>query len=434
MGHCNEPLLAGLVGETMPDHLSAEQIARYRGRRTPPEELLEVDDHISQCAECRERLAPASELRSALRRNDYGRRLGFASDASSAHAQWGNLSAQPQHIAYEQLEAFVDGTASNAECEVVRAHLEFCQTCANELRDLNTFKVELTASKGMHDRDAEGWWAAFSALAAPWFTPSRVALALLMSALIVLVVGLERKRLASPPSASSAKTAKTIPAGPTTPETQTLVASSSYTTLAIKALPPDEQRAVLETFSRRKIKPPDILAELQGHPETLLGKSPQRARFEVLEPLADVVLDVRPVFRWQPLAGATTYSVAIFDTNLNPVQSSPPLRGTQWKPTRPLKRGQLYQWQTKAVMIDGQSTTSPSPPSPGAKFRVLDQAKAEEFEQFRKAYPDGHLVLGILYAQAGLLEDAESELWRICQGCPDYELARQLLRSLREKR
>lgn len=432
----------------MPDHLSAEQIARYRGRGTAPEELLLVDEHISQCAECRERLASASEIRSALQRADYRSRLGFARDMSSVHGEVAPLgehradlssaprstALQPDHIAYEQLEAFVDGTASLAERQVVRTHLEFCRTCADELRDLNTFKAELIASKGNFDRDAVGRRAAFATLVAPWFTRSRVALALAMSALIVLVVALERKRLASPPSVPSAKTTKTSPTGPATTAAQSLIASSSSIALAIDALPPDEQRGVLEAISKGIIKPPDILADLRGHPETLLGESPQSARFEVLEPLAEVVSDVRPVFRWQPLAGATSYSVAIFDPTLNPVQSSPPLRGTQWKPNRPLKRGQVYQWQVKATMIDGRSITSPRPPSPGAKFRVLDQAKADEFEQFRKAHPAVHLVLGIVYAQAGLFEDAEGELRRIPQGGPEYELAEQLLRSLREKR
>jgi anti-sigma factor RsiW len=432
-----------LVREAMPNHLSAEQIARYRGRGTPPEELLQVDDHISQCAECRERLASPSDIRSALQRADHRRRLGFASDMRSVRGEIAPLgehradlspdprstALQPEHIAYEQLEAFVDGTASLAECQVVRAHLEFCSTCADELRDLNTFKAELIASKGQHDRGAAGWWAAF---AAPWFTPSRAALALAMSALIVLVVALERKRLASPPSDPFAKTAKTNPTGPATTAGQSLVPSSI--SLAIAALPPDEQRGVIEAISKGTIKPPDILAELHGRPEPLRGESPESARFEVLEPLAEVVSDVRPVFRWQSLAGATSYSVAIFDPALNPVQSSPPLRGTQWKPTRPLKRGQVYQWQATAAMIDGRSINSPAPPSPGAKFRVLDRAKAEEFEQFRKAHPEVHLVLGIVYGQAGLSQDAESELRRIPEGDPDYELAERLLRSLREKR
>ena len=64
----------------------------------------------------------------------------------------------------------------------------------------------------------------------------------------------------------------------------------------------------------------------------------------------------------------------------------------------------------------------------------MQNNEAGEFEQFRKAHPEVHLVLGIVYAQAGLFEDAEGELRRIPQGGPDYELAQQLLRSLGEKR
>jgi anti-sigma factor RsiW len=410
----------------MPDHLSERQIALYCERRIPPEELLQVDDHVSQCPDCRARLASSIDRRAASPGVTSPRQAGSREDGAFPRAPVGS-----GHVTYEHLEAFVDGQASDAEKETLRAHVDACRICASELHDMSDFKAALSAAGKKDPKRKEGWWANFTALQ---LTPSRVALALAMSAAIVLVAALERKRLASPPSIPPVNATKANPTGPTDSEAQTLSAGSSLFALAINELPPDEQRGVLESLSQRIIKPPDILAELQGHPETLLGESPQGARFAVLEPLAEVVSDDRPVFRWQPLAGATSYSVAIFDSTLDPVQSSPPLRGTQWKPTRPMKRGQVYQWQVTAAMMDGRSITSPRPPSPGAKFRVLDQAKAKEFEQFRKAHPEAHLVLGVIYAQAGLFEDAESELRRIPHGGAEYELAQQLLRSLREKR
>jgi hypothetical protein len=150
--------------------------------------------------------------------------------------------------------------------------------------------------------------------------------------------------------------------------------------------------------------------------------------------VGEVVLEAHPIFLWQPLAGAVSYSVVIFDTNANQIQTSPATHSTSWKPAHPLQRGKVYQWQVRAVMGDGKPVVAPSFPKPEAKFRVLDQAKVDELRQFRQAHPESHLVLGILFAESGLLKDARSELGEIQQSDRNFELAQNLLRSVRELR
>jgi Putative zinc-finger len=414
-----------LVQETMPDHLSAEQIALYRGRRIPPEELRHVDDHISQCAECRERLVSASELRAALQGAASLPLFGHARDVRApleaasrgTHFQGKNAAHLPtapegEHLSYEQLEAYVDGKMSDTDREIARAHLEFCPSCSDDFRDLNTFKLELADSKGQ-----EGSWGAFIAL---WFSRRRLALTLTMAAVIVIAVGVQRKL--APPHGLP-------PVGTTSSDS-----TGKETLSAINPLPPDERSAVLEAISQQKIKSSDVLADLRGTQQTLLGGSAEGARFDLLEPLGEAVLDVRPVFRWQPLAGATSYSVAIFDRNLKPVQSSPSLRATQWTAARPLKRGQIYLWQVTAKLGDAKSVNSPSPPSPEAKFRVLNREKTDELTQFKAIHPEAHLALGILYARAGLLQLGENEFKQIPESHPDYRLAQNLLKSIQQIR
>ena len=39
------------------NHLTEHQISQYSERRLPPEELLEVDDHMVECEVCREAVA-----------------------------------------------------------------------------------------------------------------------------------------------------------------------------------------------------------------------------------------------------------------------------------------------------------------------------------------------------------------------------------------
>jgi hypothetical protein len=109
------------------------------------------------------------------------------------------------------------------------------------------------------------------------------------------------------------------------------------------------------------------------------------------------------------MEGATGYVVEVYDEHFKLVSSSPQVTNLQWATTQALPRGHVYSWQVKAIK-DGQETTSPRPPAPQAKFRVLDQAKVNELTRAKRAYGSSHLMLGLLYAEAGLLKEAEAEL------------------------
>ena len=390
----------------MASHLSEEQIAHYRGRRLAPEELLSVDDHISQCADCRHRIASAADLQTALQNK-------LAVDAAY-------LRPKTEHLSYEQMEAYVDGKISKADQASLRVHLQSCKTCSEELRDLNTFKAELMPSNKL---GSQASWASF---AARWFRVPRVAFALGACGIVALAISVGIWRKGSP-GRPSPETANIHPAG------SGQLANPSLG--GINELAPDEQAAIAEVVSNERIRFSEALQELKpAGPEVLLGQAEETLRFKVLTPISEVVANDRPLFRWQPLAGARSYSVAIFDVKLNEVQSSPALHATQWTPDRPLKRGQAYLWQVTAQLSEGNSVTAPSPPSPEAKFRVLDQKKADEIAHFQEANPESHLVLGILYAQAGLLEPGEHELEQLPKNDPKYGLAQKLLEGIREIR
>jgi len=107
------------------------------------------------------------------------------------------------------------------------------------------------------------------------------------------------------------------------------------------------------------------------------------------------------------------------------VNSSPPLNALSWTTTLP--RGKVYSWQVKAT-TDAETITSPRPPAPQANFRILDQAKANELANARRAYGSSHLTLGLLYADAGLLREAEQEFRLLQKANPNSEVARNLLR------
>jgi hypothetical protein len=93
----------------------------------------------------------------------------------------------------------------------------------------------------------------------------------------------------------------------------------------------------------------------------------------------------------------------------------------------------VYAWQVKALK-DGRVFISPSPPARQAKFRILDRARADELSRARRAYASSHLALGLLYAQSGLLDEAERELRVLQRANPNSETADRLLRQVREMR
>jgi predicted Zn-dependent protease len=133
------------------------------------------------------------------------------------------------------------------------------------------------------------------------------------------------------------------------------------------------------------------------------------------------------------LEGATGYVVEIYDSEFNLVVASPQLTNNSWSVLPSLERGKIYSWQVKTTK-DDQQITSPRPPAPQARFRVLDQARANELLKAKRAYPSSHLGLGLLYAEAGLLKEAEAELRALQKANPDSELARSLLRQVQTLR
>jgi hypothetical protein len=336
--------------------------------------------------------------------------------------QRGSAESRPvaeAHLSYEQLEAFVDEKGSPAETQRVRAHVAACRLCAEELRDLRTFKAELIHTHPVVAQTQKVWWAAHVASllrARPVFVAVASAALILMA-----VMGLNTLQ-----SRRSTKTPQVV--GP--------LASSQISSrdAMFPALATDEKKEVLQSLDRLQTSVPDSLSRLQQKNQTLLGESANPSALEVLQPVGEVVRAERPLFRWRPISNATYYLIAVFDANLNQVESSDRLQDSQWTSTRALKRGQVYQWQVTAHLDDGSSVNAPAPPQPEAKFRVLDQQKEEDLSRFASAHAAAHLPLGILEGEMGLLSGAEREFQQIPKDDPDYQLAQSLLKRIEELR
>ena len=197
----------------------------------------------------------------------------------------------------------------------------------------------------------------------------------------------------------------------------------------LETIPAQMQEAIKLALASGRVRMPESVAGLAGTTNVLMGSS-EGVPFAVRSPIATGVFDQRPTFRWMGLRGAVSYTVSVFDPDFRRVARSEPLTKTEWMIPQALDRGAVFSWQVTALK-DGKEVVSPVRPAPEARFRVLDQAAAEEVERYRRSWAKSHLAAGVVYARAGLREDAEREFRTLVKENPRSTVARRLLGSVK---
>jgi len=443
------------------EHLTQKQFEGYRLRQLGAAELLSVGDHLEACESCRRRVEGAGEGEGA-----------FFALRSELFGEAAGVSAARAHLTAEETARYVEGTLSGETLQTFDDHLSSCEHCALSVEDLRAFSVEVAPSLGREYQPE----AAPSSPSVPsvtgrrrrWtfaslptlFRPSPVpafgaALAVVLLAVfgwlmwrstrqgeprqeVVINPSTQPTPVVVAPTTSSPEPAPTPP--PTAPAVAQLNDGGGRLTLdregrltGAEALPPAYREMLKEALEGRRIERSPQLKGLSRPGSSLMGSEAEGSDFSVLGPVGDVLLDDRPTFRWSALGGATGYVVEVYDDRFNLVASSPQLTARSWAAPQALPRGKVYSWQVKALK-DGQEVKSPRPPAPQARFRVLDRAKADEIARARRSYPSSHLTLALLYADAGLLKEAEHELRLLQRANPDSDLARTLLRQVQALR
>ena len=444
----------------MVEHLTREQFEGYRGRRLGVNELLTVSDHLGVCEACRRGVEGAGRGDAsffALREEVFGE----AAEGLSANEARAHLTA-------EETAAYVDGALAGEVLQTAADHLSSCEQCALSVEDLRAFRDEVAPSLEREYRPSSSVThvsstsegrrrRSFASLLEPFRVPAfGAALAALVLALFGWLVwratreGKPRQEVVVVPSPASQPAPVVIaptPSEPAPTPTQQepaavaqlddgggrLVLNRGGELSGAEGLPVAYRSMLKQALGGRRIERSPLLNGLARPGSSLMGSGSEGGAFDVLDPVGGVLLTDRPTFRWSALDGAEGYVVEVYDEGFNLVASSPRLEARTWAAPRPLPRGKVYSWQVKAVK-DGNETKAPRPPAPQAKFRVLDRARVDEITRAKRSYPSAHLTLGLLYADAGLLKEAEQELRLLQKANPDSELARGLLRQVQALR
>ncbi|MFP5247164.1 MAG: zf-HC2 domain-containing protein [Thermoanaerobaculia bacterium] len=178
----------------------------------------------------------------------------------------------------------------------------------------------------------------------------------------------------------------------------------------------------------REVHIPKLAAELASSARLLRGAPHGLQDIEPLSPAGAMILTDRPRFEWAGPAHAK-YRIEIFDEQFHPVVASPLLTSSSWTPPQGLKGGMTYVWQITAL-VDGDIITVPAPPAPEARFHVIDRAQARAIETLEQSETRPSVNLGIAYAEAGALAEAQRELSALVAANRNAETARRLLHTV----
>lgn len=428
-------------------HLSTSEVTLYRAGNGAPEELLTLDDHLATCGACRALVADGLQTEEAT--------------AALRATLEGITAAEVDHLSFEKLSGFVEDSLDQVELEMAESHLSVCRECESEVRDLQSFRdatspqftKEYGPSVPRPLRSAlRPHVLAFFRPRASSRTPGWAMLAaavLLIAVITAAWFGLKPETYRTPevaqaPGASPTPTNPQPGISPTVPSIEakpfiaindgpgSVTLDDAGNLSGVNALSATQKEAIKSAL-QKQVAVSSLALKGLGRAGVLLGGGAPGENFNIRGPFGTVVESVQPILRWEALKGASGYKVAVYDLQFNSVAASPLLTTTSWTVAQSLKRGMVYTWHVTAQK-EGAEINSPRPPAAEAKFKILDVRTAEELRRVRRANPRSHLALGILYAQAGLLEDAEHELTSLVRANPKSELARKLLDHVRGAR
>jgi len=385
-------------------HLTEEELTTYRKRGMSPSVLLEADDHLAGCPDCRNSL-------NLMEKDGPG-------SAALWRALTGSDPAGSKHLVHDELVAFAEDNWSRTDRQRVIEHLRVCAECSNDADDLKSFRDNL-AEAGATGLTTKAGVRTWSFWRAPLWAGAAAAL--------LLAVFLSFRSYQS-----------NIPPEPTlvvqlNDGGGNITLDSSGRMVTPTPLDAEDAAQIRNALLNKRVETGAALSLLASPQGKLLGESAAPASLQLIAPLGTVVLSEKPVLRWRPVEGASGYVVSIYDSRFQKVAESPRVLQSEWEADRALPRGMLYTWHVTAS-VKGKTIRAPIPPAPEARFQVLSDAEVGRLEKVQREHSNSHLLLGVFYAQVGALDDSERELAALLAANPDSNVARELLASVQRLR
>jgi hypothetical protein len=430
------------------NHLTAREVDAYRKRTMVGAARRRADGHLAGCAICMDLLLDEEGPDLAVAR------LSEAFLASDEPAF---------HMSAEDVASYAAGSLDEADRVAFESHLEACPECNGAIGSLRVSSS--TGRRKLPGVDSKSWNRV--AVAKSWIghRPARY-LAGIAALLVILLLAWAswRSSMESRRAQQAGATDQMRPAAAAQgagggarddrPATsgqneegepgQSLAMSlkdgdnrvgldKQGNLVGLGALSQPDETAIRAVLESGQMSKPAVLRQLTGAPIKLMDRSSEGLPFKPISPVKTTVVDDRPEFVWESLAGAASYSVSVFDENFEMVVRSDAQTGTRWRAPIRLRRGHVYSWEVIALK-DGQAITAPSAPAPRSRFKVLRPAELEELNDAKKREPRSHLALAVICARMGLVREAEAEFDKLANDNPDSELARKVVAEVKSWR
>ena len=309
----------------MPEHLLTDEINNYLSGKLEPNELLIVDDHLAECDVCFEQ----------FQHLQVNRQINNLDFSTPAHLE-------SDHLNYEMLEKYVDEKLNEVDREIADVHLQVCQDCNDELKDLYEMKRAIVADLQKQPSPKPNEKGIFFAGISSFLSGNnllRFGFAALIILFLVMVIGLFRflnpEKLNEVAVNSSPSTNISSPTKPnninenlptniqpnanTNKEQNSNSETNSPTPkpTPTDTLPMQYQGEVERVLATNKLNIPEEIKSLNIRTGELMGGGTAEIPFALSDPVGKVILSNRPRLQWGELKGANAYSVNIFDENFN---------------------------------------------------------------------------------------------------------------------
>lgn len=422
----------------MKDHLTKDLLAGYRERILDATALLAADDHLAGCEQCRSDLAALAPP-----------------DTVSAFALSFRSMPANEHLSFEELSDHLDDRLDPIAAEIVELHLGECSRC---IEDLESLREAATAKAPQPSIPTQAPTFGESIRTFFAFPAMRFAIPLVLiggtAAGVYFLVrpngtpGENKTEIAEvntnsvPPVVVESENvnAEIVEPEPSPIDVAAITIIDGNSELRIDAegkmigsFAGEYDARIAAAVRTGALAIASEAQRLKGSAGILMGAGDGKTSLRVRSPIGKIIATDRPQFNWSGVEGSSSYTVEVYDPNFNKVMTSPPVTGTQWTAGTALPRGREYTWQVTA-MVNGETLRAPTRPAPDARFVVVSGAKLAEIERAKRNYGRSNLVLGILYAEAGLLDDAEREFQALIRKNPNSANVKRLLNKVRTAR
>jgi hypothetical protein len=381
-------------------HLSNSDLQAFLKQELRGERLLEIDDHLSECADCREALENGPEAARALRYME----STFAGS----------------HLDFEEFQMLMEGGQVPAE---VMRHAAACKSCAAELADLKCYAEGVAEIPRVSRPKLQIVPSRFVAPVRPWsIQPGWYGLAAAVLLIVSTSLVVRHRMLPAKDDVASLRDGGS--------ELSIDRSGELHGDESVEGAYRDQLRLAMAT-GRLQVAPLNFSTQQR---ETLLsapaaGTASPKASFELLSPVGRVAVDDPPTFRWQAVTGARSYRVIVYGANYAKISESPEVQGTEWQLAVALPAGGVYTWTVTAETASG-SVREPAPPQPEAVFRTMDADVAAALREAEAHHADDSLLFAVLYAHAGSVVEARAAIDKLAAQNPDSPLVAQLRASL----